>query len=444
MRGRFQLPLFFAFFIIFSIGYVRPASAIYTCDQCVVSAIVGPGGVYTGPFKSMIPGETEGADEEPMAVSPPTSLVDYFEKVWWPRMVELTKAQQGAADKTSTLLSSMGARTAEAQQIAQYQQDTKRMNLETQMNAVGRTETLCPEPSMGQSSLALQFMAIQALNNLERLSAREMAGDKSLPAYARGKLENDKARVKERIDMQLCTKDGADGAASEYCTATKPELENADQLASSALGSYVYDDSEQPESPHNVNLVKRYVDNVFSSRIFEPLPVSITKQESLPPDAVQVIADQNTLAARTTMFQHPFMEQQADRSPVNGEVKALDSLEAAINRAGYDGPAKQMILNSKGKVSRASEEYIRFKIYESDPKSMSVDLADVGKFSVSNLMVVSIQKQMKEMTLLYDIREQIKQTNLLLGALGAVLIEPQYQDLRERIQTLQSDGSRGE
>jgi len=62
--------------------------------------------------------------------------------------------------------------------------------------------------------------------------------------------------------------------------------------------------------------------------------------------------------------------------------------------------------------------------------------------SLENLMSVGIQKEMKQIVLMYDIREQIRQTNLLLGTIGGILLEPKYEKIRANLQAVQSGNDR--
>jgi len=216
---------------------------------------------------------------------------------------------------------------------------------------------------------------------------------------------------------------------------------NADQRISTLTVSYVLDDAQNSESLGTVNRAQRFVENVFNSRAFEPIPVSLTGQSTLSPNVVQAMAEQSAYSAKLNVLQRPFIEEQANRAPLSGNVEALGELRGVLDRAGYAGEAKEAYIKND-KISRAAEDYIRYVVYDSDPKTSSVDLAGAASMSLENLMSVGIQKEMKQIVLMYDIREQIRQTNLLLGTIGGILLEPKYEKIRANLQAVQSGNDR--
>ncbi len=470
MRGSRKLSLLFIFFTIISISYPRPAAAV--CDGCVVAAVTKahlaemvamaaqstaeiaamyastnmaimgtPTGTLPGPFLRMVPSETPGGDLLPIpGIVPPWSLVTYYENVWWPRMIELTKAQQGAQDKVSTLQQQMSDRTAQAAEYSRYMQETRRMAVEHQARNLGRAEVLCPEPSMGRSALANREKVRYGARQLELRATREAGGDKDMPT-AMGGIEYQKAMIQARINEGMCNPNDSNGAAAKYCKNPKPAIMNADQRVSTLMGTYLLDDAQNSESLGTVNRAQRFVENVFNSRAFEPIPVSLTGQSTLSPNVVQAMAEQSAYSAKLNVLQRPFIEEQANRAPLSGNVEALGELRGVLDRAGYAGEAKEAYIKND-KISRAAEDYIRYVVYDSDPKTSSVDLAGAASMSLENLMSVGIQKEMKQIVLMYDIREQIRQTNLLLGTIGGILLEPKYEKIRANLQAVQSGNDR--
>jgi hypothetical protein len=393
-------------------------------------------GTANGPFYRLVPGENASDASSVLTSTQPKSLVEYYEKVWWPRMVEVVKGESGANAKVATLLQSLNSNLKEAEQFSNYTQQVRNQTVQTAMKAIGRTETLCPEASLAQSALPLDFIARGISRQLQDRSLAQMSGSAQFPTTARGKVEYDRARVMDRASLGTCLNDGNDGTNADYCKNAKKEIANADVNAYTLLQAWAFQDDQGnvTMNPYNSSLAQRYINNLFGHSVFEPLPAALMSKNPPNNNVTQILGDQMTYMATLGTFMTPYNDEMGARMAVPN-MKALPSLSAALDAAGYTGADKERLI-AQAKVSRMASDYIRFKIYQTDPGTIVKQLPQ-GSASVENLVSLSIVKQMMQLELMYDMREEIKKTNLLLGAIGAVLSEPQYQDIRNRIQAVQ-------
>jgi hypothetical protein len=294
--------------------------------------------------------------------------------------------------------------------------------------------------SRNQGSLAIDIIARQVLRQIEQQNGDEMSGSSDLPAYANGRIPYATSRIQDRNALGTCLAKGNNGASSGFCKASRDDIRNADTQLSTLTTSWLLDTSDDAK-PFSAGLVKRFLDNLFADKVFEPLPARLTALSPMPNEVQEIEADKLSYIAALTTFQRPFFSEQADRLPLKSAPKSLEFLQKTIERAGYDGDVKKQLIDGQ-KISKAAEEYIRFRVAELDPAG-DIDLAkEVGGSKTDSLLTYVILKLKGSIALQYDIREQLKQTNMLLGAIGNILAAPEYQDIRGRIQAV-SAGSEG-
>lgn len=375
---------------------------------------------------------------------PYRSLVGYLDTVFLPKLLEINKFQTGNQQQFAAVQGQQQVRVAEATQQIQYKQDVGKMQVTNAAEVLGRADVLCPEPSMGQSDLAAHLMVLQGRAKLEANTAKEGVGSTDTPTYARGPVYAAQQRITAR---KTTTGDptGNGGANQNVFSGGSTTIRNADLTSSSLLGNWLL--STDPNIPQSATIAKMYVNQVFPDRAMSNLSANALKKSPLPADVAQVLDEQTSYTAMVNTLRSPFDDEIADRtpvtydpvtmSPVGGTITALTSLDAAVNRAGYTGDAKAKLI-SNGQISRSALEYIRYKVYEHDPQTIISDMGGMGSINLGNAVSILATQEIKQVTLLYDIREQIKKTNLLLGTIGSVLLRDRYKEINSRAETLRA------
>ncbi|MCB1538702.1 MAG: hypothetical protein H6865_03025 [Rhodospirillales bacterium] len=438
--------------------FTGPARAQF-CDACVVAAINTTSAAQIANIRQVILGiATVGTPMQlgkagdiapipvmsPVAPIPYTSLVGYFEQVFFPRLIELSKMQTGNQQKFTAVQGQQNVRTADATAQVNYKQDVSKMQVKNAAEAVGLPDTMCIQPSMGQSNLAAEIMAIQGRDSLEKQAALETAGSTQTPNYSRGPAYLALKQIDQR-KSQTCVKTGDAGASQAVCTGGNSDLENADVVTASLLSNWTL--SLDASKLQSLTFAKQYIANLFPDRAFDPIPTDAQNKNPLPAAVARAMNDKVAYNATMNTLMQPFQDEVSDRTPLSvnpstgastgGVIAAKNSLLGAVNRAGYEGAAKEKLLSLGDNMSRAALEYIQYKVYENDPQTI---ISDVGSGSVNILRTTAflVGQAMKQVSLLYDIREQIKTSNRLLGVIGSLLARNEFDAIQDNIHAIKN------
>ncbi len=363
-----------------------------------------------------------GGEFVPMPPKGPVmGLVDYFENIFWPRMItmEQTKGQvqakQGAAEAT------LGQRSLDAKQTNEFQQRTDGYRVEAAAGGLGIEDALCAHPSRTQSNLALRVVSMVRENQLADQSSNEYAGSDT--NTKEGPLKFAKLSVDARAAAGTCDPAGNNGANAGWCSGGGAQ-KGYDLKPQMLVQPNTWDEGNASKI-NFINYADMYIRNVFPDRAFSPIRADLVSNKT--PQFYEIQHMQDSYSAQLKMFEQPFHEAAASRKGIAGAA-SLSSLQAVLTRVNYPDEIKNLLIPNSMVSSAASEE-IHYKIANLDPQVIVTDYAKAAALSAGAREGTSFEKLMDIVVLSYDIREQLKTTNKLLGAIGSLLAEQRYEKI---------------
>lgn len=445
---------------VIAVGFVRPSSAIgcncggvgaimstNTATSCACNllnlekTIMGKRALNKF-FPIMVPdvdsvtGLPTGRDSIPIPQGATVmGLVDYFEDVFGPRMINLTQKFAQSQQMQSAAASQIMPRVIDAQSQVQHTQDTRRETVATAANALGREDVLCPAASRKQSMIAASIITEERTRLAQIESAKSVAGSLTVPAlypgmYATGPVDEAKKRLEKKVQLQACHQDGGAGVDGKWC----PSGARAgwDTSLKTITGKYVLTPGSSIQN--SIDFAKLFVANLFGPI----MAISPLRADKVPSQLIGAVAEFQALRASheamVNTFIEPF-ESAIDERTENPGAASLAALDAVLTRAGFDATTKATYLASAG-VSKAAMEEIHYRVANQDPKKLTDDAAKFSALNFANTLVMSLEQQIDSTVLLYEIREQIKTTNRLLGAIGNVLLDTRHDELQSRSRQL--------
>lgn len=427
---------------VLSIAETRPAYAI--CDTCVLTylkqVILGTRTTYKRQVPAtMVPGTNkpnplENPDNpmfdpgDPLA-SVPLSLVDYFEDVWWKRAILLSQVFLGNQQAFMTALQQMNARLGDSGKMVEFGQDVKRMNVRDAQGTAGADEVLCGPASANTSTIAARVMAQKYREETAKRYISQMVGSSAIPDVSNGAVIYNQNAVKQRAALGLMDPTAFNGAIKPIAGSGDPAVVNADLNADNILGAVALDDSAggKPTTPQDALVADQLFKNVF---LRVPPTLSEAALKTVTPQNSEFLQDLAQATTTQSLFAWPLANDIAKKKPTEG-LTALTSLSAILQKAGIpDDLAKKYIKN--GKISQEAIDFIRYHVFTNDPSTITEKLT----WSTDNLLRLIAVFSMQQVSLLYDIRENLDDTNILVGVAGNVLTDDMFENVYDKSQNM--------
>lgn len=434
-RNGLKRPFLFGFFlVILSFGVIGHEPAAAACDGCVVSAVgtastaeianlrqtilgVNPVGMpmELGKTAQGVPIMVPGSG----ATIPYTSLTEYFENVWWPRMIVLEKLKAQEGVETNAVNQANTIRTQEGAGVNNWGQDIKRFDVRSQQEYSGADDVLCAPVSIRQSALAAEAISRYYADLDAKAFISEGNGSTDAKDAAKGPVQKALAAVKARNELGTCDPKGNDNGNAAACTNPKQALLNADQSPQTIFGTWLLQASDSSAANFD-KVANNFKKIVFARNAISPVSGDASKD----PRLAQLQADRDSYVANYTLFSDPLTQAIAERKEIE-QMASAKSMLALLQRAGIDGSEMAKIANGD-KISKASLDYARYKVMALDPQTSIQNLTQNG-VNISRFMG---ETTLGQQALLYDIREELKKTNIILGAIGGVLMKNEYNDIQ--------------
>jgi len=466
MKSSIKHSLKFSFFaIILAFGLLqRPTPAAAVCDGCVVGAVTATGAANVAAIAAqtvdlnvwlekvimgshsinpiypvmmaspdpvtgtMIP----GTDSMPIVPKGPVlGLVDYFEQIFWPRMLTMEQKKSQTTVQSDAANSTLAQRTLEADQSNRFQQRTDNYRVEAAATGLGVEDSLCPHPSRIQS-----FLALRAMAQISEVTDTIAFGDElsgSVARFNEGPIRRNLEVMAERNSTGVCDPLGNNKADEAWCTSGNTNRKNNDWLPQPLIQPMALVE-DNLDAKNNVQYAKMYIENLFPDKAFDPIRKDLLATKS--PEALEVMSNRSSYSAQVQTFQQPFLEAKSQRKLVDS-VSSVASLQAVLTRVGYPDQLKEQLMPG-GKVAIATAEEIHYKIANLDPQLFVTDYAKAAALSQSNRDSFSFSKLLDAVVLLYDIREQLKTANKMLGTIGSVLTAERFEKIQAKSQGLTS------
>jgi hypothetical protein len=392
------------------------SSNLIKLRQRLVDVIIG--GTGTGTGQKMLPAtDIKGqplAQENFRNGGQYKSLTEYYENVWWPRFLAANQIQSNQEAQTTAVTESAENRRVDAKSLQDWDLKVKELNAKYQDEALLVEEVVCGPASVIQSIAAAEAIANDNWAMMDQMAAIKRSGDPSGGAN-KGPVETAYQSVLETNTEGTCNPTGNDGANTSWCRNSSPEWVMGHVAASYALVDTAWEEK------------RRVVVRMLISRMF-PNQFSSIRADLLNPltkEAATVLNEQDSYNTRIGLFSTPMMRMIEDRTPQPG-MAAVPYLNAALESAGYDAELREKILGPSGTMSLAGAERTVYQEFMRDPANLIKAAGD----KPDNALRATLFPAMQQVTLLYQIREQQKMTNILLGAIGSVLIKDQYNTLQ--------------
>ena len=394
-------------------------------------------------YPVMVPGGTLGSDQMPILKqgTAPQSLVEYYERVFWPRWITLEQRKWQQMSQQEAALASQRLITADAQNQATFENRINDRVVDSNVQSLGVDEALCRFPSMRQSALAHGVMASVQENLEATISSRWIMGAAEDAAF--GPMNENKLRLKARKEAGLCSKEGNAGADKVWCDQPKENRENEDMKPQRLIWpTSLFDKDSDLDNKLHGKYAQMFLGNLFPNRAFDPIRedlLNTLNEEEPDPAVVEAMADRGSYASQIMMFKQPFDRALGERQAVPN-VAAFEALKKSLTRAGYSDDLIKQIFGkvdaSDKSISKAVSEEIFYKISNLDPQLFVSDYAKAAGLNQASRDAYHFSKFVDMVVLLYDIREEIKTTNKLLGTLGSVMTAQRFDEIQNKTQGL--------
>lgn len=370
------------------------------------------------------------------------SLVEYYENVWWPRFLAANQVMARETANRSAMDTVISGRIQGAADNNAWTGRVQQQDTIVRQNFTDVESVLCPALSVMQSSLAASAMTNQTTGSLMDRFVRE--GQGLAEPYNRGYVNFTVEQTRQAVQQGLISPEGNNGANRVLVTggASNPALWGAQTNANNFNANLTLDgpDAGQPASsrtitvPTDTEIARMYVERLFPNRVWQPL-----REDQLRPGengelsrpVAEIINSRDQLLAAQSMFSRPILKTISERSGREG-FAAQASAEGILTRAGITGDARRRYINTEGKISEAALDEIRYKVYWQDPQTaITIQSWDMPN-NIRGLGVAAGQ----QITLLYDIRELMKENNQLLSAMGSLMTKQHYEQTEAQAASL--------
>jgi|GEM_PF-4355655 len=353
------------------------------------------------------------------------SLTGYFEKVWWPRFVASIQLQTKQLSETMALGMASNMRGGTAGDFNAYRLANGVEAARLANDYAGREVALCDNMSMGQSDTAMDIIARAMTVQSDQMAVMKAAGDPAAPGpvSANGPTQYALEMVKETNAQGTCFKNGNAGGNDKWCTNGKSNLAppmGYHVMATTILGQTAFVGDK--DKPNNLQYAAMFLNRLFPS-VFSPVRKDLLNP--LSAEAAEVLLQQDAYNAGLSVFQYPYRKLVSENMPQSGSV-SRKYLEEALKRGGVTDTKLIEEYLGKGGTTKAGADRVQFLDFYRDPRTKSEKLTS----SYSNMAATIAITNMQAVTLLYEIREEMKTNNALLGALGSMLTRDQYKDLQ--------------
>lgn len=431
-----------------NIGVVETAvnkvrEAVDAARDAIVKALVNAGGEqflyrvswYNGP-DNLISGSSaiEGANA--------SSLVHYFETVYWPRFIAVAKSMKAQDAETAAVDMTNQTSIADAQNQIQYMQQMRMNNVQGAMESAGRVDVLCDGTTQMGVMSGMHTIVRMLIYSLHAQDIDEMEGDSAYQDSANGIVAYNRKQVQKRAELGVCNPRGNNGANAVWCTNANADIENADINPQTLFtGSLMSDD---PKDRNYSGYVKMYIKNLFPVA-FTPLRKDQMKG-TLSNQVAELLADRHTYAAQVSTLKRPFFEAEASAKGIEKiDQETIASYKSILEDVGLinkDDPNDTLgkLFVSDDKMSKQGAEELLFRTSNLNPKALN-RMAGLSVMNIGNALSFSIIKQMETVAMLYDLREEQRETNRLLGTIGSLLAKEAHDRLEGKIRAVAATGN---
>jgi hypothetical protein len=403
----------------------------------IVPALIGNPGAMTKGFD----------DNVQLTTQAPTSIVDYFERVYWPRLIALMQKQKAQDAEVAALQMSANTSLADAKNASDQAQAYRYQSADTAIKTAKRVDVACEQASRDSSAAANEIIVAEQMRRTTQKNIAKMNGSSDFPETANGVVHYYRESIEARQAAGYGNPKENNGAAAVlYDNFVGPALIDADMNPESLLQSKILlnarkEDGTSLLSPSNILAAEAFIDNLFkASIIFTPLRKEQLKKP-LSNQVSEVLSDRVNLTTQIQMLRRPFQMAYAKRQAIVGtDPKIIDTFKAVLKGMGVteqNAPDIASLFFVEGQMSQDSMDEIRYKTRNLDPKLTS-ELAEFSAMNDGNTLFFIAQKQMHNIALLYDIREEQRETNRLLGAIGGLLASDRNDSIEAKTRAIAS------
>jgi|GEM_PF-3712780 len=343
----------------------------------------------------------------------------------------LAARMQMSSQQFQAQLAALAQKTAEGQGIQNYTQTVKDRTVSHAANQLGRERGACEELSVIRSRSVMAAIADKQTEASMAAIAEQNSGSSDMPAFARGPGEYWSAALNLKIQEGAVFCKGQDGNSIKLCggEAGAAGVADGDERADTLLNTPTLND--QPKTPKSVKLAEMWKNNIFDRRSVSA--VRSDKLEQRDNAAVEAFMKRVGYNSRTSLFMYPFAQEISNRSPIEG-MDAAKALEGVLDQLAFPTDLKEKYVKQK-KISREAADMVRYVEWMNDPK-LRGQLNQDSALNMGNTMMTILHRSMDTVTLLFEIRQTLKVTNLLLGNIGSVLLRDQQEEIEGQVQSI--------
>ncbi|MBU6235115.1 MAG: hypothetical protein KGQ41_04665, partial [Alphaproteobacteria bacterium] len=241
------------------------------------------------------------------------------------------------------------------------------------------------------------------------------------------------------------TATGNDGNDEVWCPNTDRTLADIDEMPEVLFNNQIFT-VNKPTDPQDITHSDAYMDNVFPTVVSK---LSKDQLAGLPEGnnaAAEIMALKASFNARLATFQMPFSRAIGQRLPAfsssGGAVEeAMKSFRASLQYLSDDKFSALLkdYMADGNQLSEQSMDEIHYWITNIDPSTI-INASGQSTLNNGNTQLFQALKMMDMTALLYDIRQTLRETNVLLGTMGAVMIEPRRDEIEQKIQSVSGQG----
>ncbi|HEY8964691.1 MAG TPA: hypothetical protein VIN59_09545 [Alphaproteobacteria bacterium] len=291
---------------------------------------------------------------------------------------------------------------------------------------------LCSIASMEQARFLLDVLARQQTIQLDQAAVAKRSGDPAAagPIGSKGPSFFSLQAVQETNTNGTCNPEGNDKGNQKWCTSAKAAVKGAHAMSTGLMGQTAL--AQDQNSPTNIKYVAMFLERLFPN-YFSPVRPDLL--DPLSTQASEVLAQQDAYNAGLSVFQYPFNSMISENTSRSG-IESQKYLAAALQRIGVPAEGMDQILGAAGGsgLTKAGAERVIYQAYYSDPKTYT----ELGTWNPANLLRTIQVTNMQQVTLMYEVREQLKITNAILGALGSMLTRDMYDDIQSKTAAISS------
>lgn len=353
------------------------------------------------------------------------SLTEYFEKVWWPRYLrteQLVATEDAGAESIN--IAHRGA-IADGENNAQTVARQQDFTTQFQDEQMGAADAICEHLTLSQSSAALEAHVYAGMAELSQMALSSRVGDPNAPGpnASRGPMTYPASAVAETISVGTCDPNGNNGKSQLFCQGGA--IPNAHTNANTLFGQTTLN-VNGTDTINSLTFANMYLDRLFDRRFTNISP------ERLSPPLHRAVNDaimmQDSYRAAISAFMFPFNRTMSENNPMpNAEAEKY--AREALTRAGLDQNLTRRVLGEGGLSKAGMNKAIDGIITKDVTNLMTQGVKDPA--SISRLILMQSNATT---AVLQDIRELLRETNMLIGALGRVSSDDLYKEAEKLTQ----------